>query len=229
VATWAVVATVLHLAAGKFGAFYRYEMYIWSVVLLLLLHAYRRPLARIVANKPILPIVAVACAFVGTVCQPYIRPLLRTPLGANNIFEQQYQMHRFITEYYRAPVGANDIGWVSYRNDEYVLDLWGLGSRKAHDLRTTSEDPGWMTTLAKEHNVQMAMLYDGWFDGLPENWILLGELHLGKRKITPAYDTVKFYAIDPAAAPRIRAVLGEFRKSLPAGVPFVFAEEASPP
>jgi len=184
-AVWAAVATVLHLGAGKFGAFFRYEVSIWSVVLLLL-HAYRRPFGRIAASKPILPIVLPACAFVGTVCQPYIRALLRTPLGANNIFEQQCHMHRFVTEYYRAPVGANDIGCVSYRNGEYVPDLWGPGSKSAHDLRTAREDPAWMNAVAKEHKVQLAMLYDEWFDALPASRIPPGEVHLGKRRITPA-------------------------------------------
>jgi hypothetical protein len=34
-------------------------------------------------------------------------------------------VHRFAVEY-SEPVAVIDLGWVTYRNDEYVLDLWGL-------------------------------------------------------------------------------------------------------
>ena len=36
------------------------------------------------------------------------RAVALTPLAANNIYEQQYQMHRFATENYGAAIGASD-------------------------------------------------------------------------------------------------------------------------
>ncbi|MDX1696293.1 MAG: hypothetical protein R3208_21185, partial [Ketobacteraceae bacterium] len=58
---------------------------------------------------------------------PYVVNLVTVPIASNNIYQQQYQMHRFAVEYYNKPLAVNDLGYVSYNNDNYVLDLWGAG------------------------------------------------------------------------------------------------------
>ena len=43
-----------------------------------------------------------------------------------------------------APVAVNDLGWVAWRNDEYVLDLWGLASLQALEARRTYVESAWI-------------------------------------------------------------------------------------
>ena len=93
-------------------------------------------------------------------------------------------MHRFLTEIYKENIAANDIGLVSYGNENYVLDLWGLASNKAFQLRSLNDDGLWMQDLANEYNVKLVMIYSFWFKKIPEKWILLGVLQLNGEAIT---------------------------------------------
>lgn len=157
-------------------------------------------------------------------CAPTIGPTLLTPLAAANIWEQHYHMHRFVTEFHDGPVAVNDLGWVSYRNDDYVLDLWGLGSRDAgiHRLANT---PGWMAALADRKDVALAMIYESWYgDAIPAEWLLLGRLRLGGTRVTAADDAVAFFAVNRAAASRLARQVVSFAETLPPGVGFELTE-----
>lgn len=145
----------------------------------------------------------------------YLRLSLRIPIAGNNIYEQQYQMHRFVTEFWRRPVAVNDLGWVSYRNDHYVLDLWGLASKEALVARKTRDSKEWMDTLTKEKGVGLAIIYSGWFGALPPAWKKVGTMNLSRIAVTPALGWVNFYATDPGLAPEIRDHLRQFTSTLP--------------
>ncbi len=147
--------------------------------------------------------------------------------ASNNIYEQQYQTHRFAVEYYRKPVAVNDIGYVSYENKNYVLDLAGLGSMRALVCRDHGCNPGWMSGLAKMYNVQLAMIYSDWFRGLPANWVKVGELRLGKTRVTPAESRVSFYALNSGAFSEAVREIREFRETLPVGAKFIFNTKSS--
>jgi hypothetical protein len=212
----------LHFVIGKFGWFSRYEIYIWVVAVLTLLYVYRIPLSarleQLGSRRFCIRIAAVACICSG----PYIATQLLTPLASNNMYEQQYQMSRFVSEYYRRPVAVNDLGLVAYHGGQYVLDLFGLGSRTALEMNETQTNAEWMNTLAEQHNVKLVMMYDSWFADQPQSWIPLGELHLGRRRSTASRETVTFYAVDQATARTALPLLQQFQTTLPDGVRFVF-------
>lgn len=154
------------------------------------------------------------------------------PLASNNIYEQQYQMHRFVKKYYKKPVGINDLGLVSYKNPYYVLDFAGLASYEALQLRISDrnkrnrENTPWMETLAQKYNVEFVMIYTAWFKNkVPKHWKKIGVLHLGKQKITPYSSRVHFYATNETAYASIVRKLKKFRKTLPGESRFVFTTE----
>jgi hypothetical protein len=144
------------------------------------------------------------------------------PLASRNVYEQQYQMHRFVTEQYHAPVAVNDIGWVSYGNDAYVLDLWGLAAPSVQAARASGRAE-WMDTLVRSRGVELAMLYRHWFGNLPSSWRWVATRRLGGRPVTAAGRSVTFYATEPRAVPRLTALLTEFGRRLPPGVQLVLA------
>ena len=127
---------------ARFGWFARYEIYSWATLLATLIFVWREPLQRWVQQARTYAIAAAAAAFLTVACGPYLEAVVLTPLAANNIYEQQYQMRRFVTESHAAPVGANDLGLISYRNDHYVLDLEGLASMETREARARRQAEG---------------------------------------------------------------------------------------
>ena len=222
-ALWATVAITAHLFIGRFGWFNRYEIYIWPVIIFPVLYIWGPSIVKIVEKFSLYKIFSIITLTAFFIFYPSFQSTLQTPIAANNIFEQQFQMRRFATEYLKAPVAVNDLGWVAYRNKKYVLDLWGLGSQTALEKRMSREpSEKWMKDLARKYDIKLAMIYRRWFNGnLPDNWFFVGTLHLGnKRKITPALDTVHFYAVGYQNQLVIDKLLPDFKKTLPEGVVF---------
>jgi len=220
-ALWVINAALLHLVVGRFGGFSRYEIYIWAVVLLALFYLYRDWVVKLIDNNPIYKIALALGIFLLLVSPTYLSPLLRTPLGSNNIYEQQYQMHRFVVEYYNAPVAVNDIGWVSYRNDHYVLDLVGLASQESLDMQKFAVGGNWIDELAGRHGVGLAMIGGGISEKF-DNWTPVGKLVLGKPRVTPANNEVIFYVFDEIEIKQVKSLLEAFQLTLPEGVYFIF-------
>jgi hypothetical protein len=142
--------------------------------------------------------------------------VLTTPMAARNIDRQQYQMHRLVTECWKKPVAINDLGWVSFRNDRYVLDLAGLGSEVARKARASS-GVEWMDDLARQTNTEAAMIYPEAFPDVPASWIHVGDLLLKDPRITPFSSTVAFYATRPETAAPLEECLVALAIRLPPG------------
>ncbi|MAR90495.1 MAG: hypothetical protein CML06_06400 [Pseudomonadales bacterium] len=219
-----LLAVALHYAVGRFNWYNRYEIYIWAFMLVVSIYLFAPGVQRIIRSQPRgLAATLVLVVALGLYASAgYVYGLYILPLASNNIYEQQYQMHKFATDFHAGPVAVNDLGYVAYKNDHYVLDLWGLGSKQAFERRTGGEDPGWMQAITREHGVDLVMIYEGWFEEVPATWIKLGELALGKRDITAARTRVAFLATRPQAVPSLHKQLQQFARSLPQGVRFHF-------
>lgn len=217
------ITVLLHLTGGSFGGYHRYEIYIWCYALLGTAYILRIGLTNLLTLEGSVRFLLLATFATGIWNLPYLNGLFTIPYAANNIYEQHYQMHRFATEFYPKPVAINDLGYVAYQNDNYVLDLRGLASQEALNARAVAVDAEWIVDLSERHDVALAMIYDYWFPQRPENWELVGELHLGRKRITPAGDIVAFYATAESREEVLQAAR-LFRESLPAGVVFELAE-----
>jgi hypothetical protein len=218
-AAWAVAAVGLHLVVGRFGWFSRYELYIWSAALLTGIVMLREPLRRMAGSVRLLPLAVGAAGITAAVGFPYLYTTVKTPLASNNIYEQHYQMHRFATRFYDGPIAVTDLGWVSFRNEHYVLDLFGLAHRRAGEERLRGDD-SYMDELTREYDIHLAMLYGAWYPDLPPRWRPVAEMRLEKQRITPAGAVVTFFVLEEAAEPRIRNLLRDFGETLPRGVGF---------
>jgi hypothetical protein len=221
----AATAGLLHMLAGAYGWFHRYEAYAMGAAAFALLSA-----ALLAAGKkrealPTKKIVLPAALATLLLAYPYLLALPTIPVAANNIYEQQYQMHRFLSEFWKRPAAVNDLGLTSFRNNQYILDLWGLASHEAFVRRMAEPAPVWMDDLARKHDVQLALIYKDAFPARPANWTKVAELRLSRPRITPAGSRVSFYATNPANAREIEALVLEFRKSLPPGVAMPVASE----
>ena len=224
VAAGVAAAGLMHLLVGKFGWFNRYEAYVSGAVAFGVLAL---ALAAVTTSKRSLPLSTGIFALVasGVLAFPYLVGLIQVPTAANNIYEQQYQMHRFLAERWQRPVAVNDLGLVAYRNDQYVLDLWGLASHEALVAQTTGTDPNWMQRLTEQHGTQLAIIYQEAFPARPAHWVKVAEMRLSKPRITPAQSRVSFYATHPNQADAIESLLADFKNTLPVGVTFTTRAE----
>ena len=215
--------TLLHLALASTGKFYRYEAYlifcsIGSVGLILALSTGSlksfRPgvvtvLASILFFFLLFPIVLRSSAAFSKAGQASV-----------NIFEQQYQMGKFLQKYYPdEPIAANDIGAVSYFTKGIVVDLWGLGSNEiARRRKEGLWAPVFLDSFSKKNKVKLAVIYDSWFNnGLQPYWKKIATWQVPDNVVL-GDDTVSFYAVDSTGSEEIRRNLVDFEKQLPVAV-----------
>jgi hypothetical protein len=142
-----------------------------------------------------------------------------TPAAASNVYQQQYQMHRFVADFYRKSVAVNDLGWVSYRRPAgvYVLDLWGLASPEAS--RRPDRDADWLDTITGAHGAGLAMIYPDWYEeGAPDDWDPLATMCITGPRISIARPCMVFYSTAVGDKALLTAEIAAFARTLPANV-----------
>ena len=207
-----------HIVAGGFGWLERYEDYVMVSTALICIYlgqsAIRSALSP--ARKDRLIVVLGSAAALLVIGSRYCRETIKVPIASNNIYEQQFQMHRFIDGFYRGPVAINDLGLSSYHNPYTVLDLGGLGSEKARLLIASHANSAAYESFVAANNVHLVMVYQEWFRGqIPETWQHVGEMILSRELLSAAQDDVQFYATDDATAAKVRQELTAFAATLP--------------
>ena len=215
-----LTTAALQLFAGRFGWQSRYEVYAYTVVLLGLVLLYRAPVGHFLRREKIWKSAILCGALAVVVGVAFIKDTYVQPLAAQNIYEQQYQLHRFAAEYYPHPIAVNDLGWTTFRNDNFVLDLTGIGQYEVFDLKTAHPESDWISPLADAHGVGLLLVYRHWMPPLSETWELLGVLRRDGRLVGAGHNEVHIFARDDAAAGLARPALRAWAESLPAGVRF---------
>jgi hypothetical protein len=204
-----VLVGVLHMTAGQFGWFFRYEIYALAFCGMIAISA-------VSARAPLIPVVGLMAT-----AWCYLPALVMTPGGAANIYEQQYQMHRFVREHYPKPFAVLDIGWVSVGRggDGSVVDLLGLASNEA--VRQRDKSAEWLDDVTRRHDAGLAMIYVEAFKRIPGSWTKVGELKLASRRMTASYSSVGIYATAVGDRHEIARRLAAFKPTLPDGVQLV--------
>lgn len=209
-----LLAGAAHLLFGHFGWLFRYEHYIFVLLLsgLLLLRT-PGPAGRL----PVTVAVAGAAGFLA-IMAPYL--VTDFPAAPRALLRQQVQMAR-LARMLGTPVAANDIGRLSWgAGAPPILDLWGLadaGARMAR-LAPGGAAPGWADALVQARGARTAMIYADWFEGaLAPDWVPVALLTQdGERGALAGY-AVTILATDPAAEPGLRAAVAAWAADLPDG------------
>jgi hypothetical protein len=148
--------------------------------------------------------------------------LVFLPQASKNIYEQQYQMARFVKRYYQGSIIAlNDIGAVNFLADVHCLDLWGLANYKVTELKRQREfHTRDILRLSREAGVKVALVYDSWYTsigGLPRDWVWVGQWALPDNVVAGG-DTVSIYAVDDSETAPLMQKLQDFSPLLPKDV-----------
>ena len=222
-----IAAALLHLQFAQTGWFYRYEAYLVALGLFVLASGFSEFTASMVRDHagPKLgtrasgmSLALAALVAISPLVVRGINSTARIPRATANIHDQQYQMGLFLKEYYQsASVAANDIGAINYLADIECLDLAGLANYQvASAIRGGTYTPAKMSELAQAASVQIAVLYDDWYD-VPEHWIKVGEWTI-QDNVVCGGDTVSFYAVHPSQARALARNLRAFSPRLPSTV-----------
>ena len=215
----ASLAALLQLILGPFNWFYRYEVY--AIVFTALVAA------TALAESTRVPRIAVAAGLLA-LGAPYAVALYDTPTAAANVYQQQYQMHRFLAGFHGSVVAVNDLGLVSYDRPPglYVLDLWGLASPEAS--RQTYKDGDWLDAITRAHAARLAILYPDWYpEGAPDDWDPLGTMCITGRRASIARKCVVFYSTGLGDQPALQAQLASFALTLPPSVKMTLGKDTT--
>lgn len=134
-----------------------------------------------------------------------------------NIYEQQYQMGRFLQRYYyRERVASGDIGALSYFTAGNILDLEGLGNIEVlRNRRRGNWGPGFLDYMCKKDSVKVAIVFDRSYSPFLRNrWKKVATWRIPNNVICFS-DIVSFYAIDSTIAPELGRNLRLYEKELP--------------
>jgi len=215
-----ILGTLLHLSLASTGKFYRYEAYLIASAVIISSTVFFKYWKEIFAYKNLLTSLVAAFLFFFLLFPVVLRSTAafsKAKRACINIYEQQYQMGRFLKKYYAdSAVAANDIGAVAYYTKGNVVDLWGLGSFEVSKSRRDHYwSPGFLDTLCKKRNVKLAVIYDSWFNnGFTDRWKKMATWKIHDNVVC-GDDTVSFYAVDENSAPELEQHLREFESQLP--------------
>ena len=219
-------ALIAHILFGSWGGFVRYAPYAIAAGAAGAIVLWRHSIATFFARaEPLFDaagVLAMLCAG-----QVYLAATILTPVAARGVYEQQYQMHRFAADIYRRAVAVQDLGWVSYRNPNYVLDVWGLGSEEARRARARERtDPEAIVRLVQRRHIDLVMAND--LTGrVPPDWCLVGELRT-PHYIAAELTTLGFYTTTPDAVEYAVASLHRLARELISGTTLTIFDNRAP-
>ena len=216
-----ILLTIIHLTFARTGWVYRYEAYLIAIGFIIIIYNFYYLIVKIRPNMKIVVIIMLLLAI------PFITRAYSafTEIGmmSKNIYEQQFQMSRFLKEYYNnATIVINDIGACTYFADVKILDLVCLGSKETLDLRLkrqfTKEN---IKRLAENKNPEIAIIYEDAFkEYIPDNWKKAGTWTIN-HNVGCAYPTVSFYSIGEPKEKLINNMMN-FVEKLPKDISFDF-------
>ena len=200
-----VVAVILHLVVGRSGWFHRYGVYMWAFSVLISFQLYRN-----ILEKQRIPAV-ILLLFLSA---DYLSGYTKIKDASANIYQQQYQMRRFVHEWLQEPVAVNDLGLVSMGCNEYVLDLWGLATPAA--LQGAS-NPAWVDSVAGVNGVNYAIVYRDEIPGI-QHWTHVARMQIAPPLVVCVSGGVDFLAAPWASADSLRVKLYDFMETVPGGI-----------
>ena len=209
-----VLPLTAFLLFGRSGWFGRYEAFMAAWLMVFSVHAAQSTTLPVALRRDWFRRAPKLWTGAFVVGLPLLLPALwmctlLTPMASRHTERQQAVMAEVAREL-KQPVAVNDLGLVALRSGQYVLDLWGLGSPEALQMRLskTNAPEVWMQEVTQRKNVHYAFIYEKWFPKHPPNWVKVGELVLtGDTMSLPGYERVALFATTSDAVPALRQVL----------------------
>ena len=226
--TMLLAGTMLHLQFAGLGWFYRYEAYLVGLGILAIGLALVDEARAVLAVSPtwferaqrLALLVMAALLFAAPMWARAANAWRDLPIASHNIYEQQFQMARFLRQSYRgAGVAVNDIGVVDYFVDIGMVDLWGLGTMEVTRAKLNhTYSRSTVRGLLAKRDVRVIMIYNpGWsyeYGGLPPEWVPVGQWTIPNNLVC-GNPTVWFFAPNATMVPKLTEALQTYSPHLP--------------
>ncbi|HET6143332.1 MAG TPA: hypothetical protein VFE02_07460 [Candidatus Acidoferrales bacterium] len=211
------VALWLHFTFAGYGWVYRYEAYLIALAVISIGLIYAEQ--RVPFKFTVAVLLAAAFMFLHTV---YATATI--PERSRVFYTQQFQTMKLIQNM-QVPTAVNDLGAATYFTDVPILDLVGLGSQDAFELRykrkyTTND----IRNLVIAHHVQVIAIYANWFSTkpfapwggppLPSEYVLIAKIYSPDPYRYASVDTVSYYAV-PGSEGMLRTALEKLQPTMP--------------
>jgi hypothetical protein len=213
-----IFVTAAQLLGGKIGSVPpRYEGYVLALNLYGLAIIYREKVSDWCTHASLLRVSGTCVAFL-LIFAGYATQFVFVPTRARDEFRGPFQLHRFVTEFYRAAVATDQLGYVNYDNRSYVLDLSGIASDAARKARAENSSLQWMDTLLARHNIGLALIDTAHGSSVPSQWIDVAELVPSGE--VPGEETHRFifFARRASDVDAVVCALNHFAPTLPSTV-----------
>jgi hypothetical protein len=209
ISAYMIVILMLHAIAGQFGWFGRYEVYALIAVLapaIGMTHTFLQGRSRALTTVASAVLIGSAGLLATTT--------VRTPWAAQEMYLQQAQTARFVSDFWKRPIAVNDLGLVSYRGRQVTLDLWGLGDQESRKERAMNQ-PLWMDRLVAKHDIHLVAIFRSWFPkSIPSSWITVADFK-SPANVTAVDPVVTFFVRDEIDAPAACEALSAWASTLP--------------
>lgn len=232
-----LILVPVHTQFAAFGWMFRYEAYlIWLMVLVSVMSGVallRQGSTTFVGKRAFHVSLGLAALLLAAgLLYRSAAAFVVTPIGSQNIHQQQFQVARFLHKYYEGQcVAANDIGAITYLADVRLLDVYGLDGTQVAKLKLNKTfNARALADLAQQNRARIAVVYEDWMDefgGMPSTWVKVANWRIPDNRVC-SRDTVSFYAIDPAEIEVLAARLKEFSTQLPQAVVQTVVPAAAP-
>ena len=207
----AIVAILMHFAVGRFGWFHRYGVYMWVFSVMIVFHLFRN---FILKHKYIFVLLF------GVLSTNYMYGYKSIPAASTNIYQQQFQMRRFVHKWLSEPVAVNDLGLVAMDYEPYVLDLWGLATPGAIN---GASSPAWVDSSALANDVFVAIVYRDELPGI-HHWKQVARMEISPPLVVCVSGGIDFLVAPWASSDSVKVLLTDFSNSLPDGINLVIFE-----
>ncbi len=220
----ALIVVGVQFVFGGHGSLGRYDVHAWSCGVAVASFVNRNAICRFVARFGSWRSVVVGAAIVICLFPYAVFMAMATPVAANGIYLQQFQMRRFLLDFAREPALANDVGLTAYRNPAGIIDVMGLGSEEIRRLRKANAlDATAVQRIAQARGAKLAVIYTSWLgSALPSQWVVVGRLILQLPAISAAGRIVTIYALNQSDVADLSAKLHAFAATLPHGATLDF-------
>lgn len=208
-----IAILILHLQFARVGWLYRYEAYLMTIGLLIIVILIKET-KNFYSRKIVITFLIITTSlllFRG------IHAITRTVKATKNIHDQQYQMGLFLKEFYRGhSVALNDIGVANYLADIKCVDLCGLANLDVFKIIKKGEYNTYkIGEITLKNKVEISVAFKNWFNGeFPENWIEVGTWKI-KNNVICYDDTIHFFGINKKNALKLLENLRKFSSKLP--------------
>ena len=224
-----LLTMVQHLQFASVGWFYRYEAYLVALVLFGVGIALGEEGPAVGVRYWLRPPALAHLAALALATLIFGAPLFTRAAtsykeivqASHNIYDQQYQMARFVRQFYRDKgMVANDVGYISFFGDKIrLLDTVGLSNIDVLRARKQGRfDVAEVRRLSQKIDAEIAVIYPQWanqiYGGPLPEWVRVGRWIIPNNLVC-GEDDVCFYATSNAQVPKLTAALRKFASELP--------------